>query len=170
MSVHDDNHLFARGEHGASARHSAAGYRLYDEACAERLRFIKALQRMGLRLGTSKSCSVCATVGTAHAATPKCSSSDDWPRSESRSNNSKLCEDNCSSSRIATRSVWTPPSKTGHAPSTHRKEVEHDSVPALWLHMWLQSLLLLRRSIDLKVTGTPPGRPSSPLSASAYAE
>ena len=32
------------------AGRSAAGYRLYDEACAERLRFIKALQRMGLRL------------------------------------------------------------------------------------------------------------------------
>ena len=36
------------------AGRSAAGYRLYDEACAERLRFIKALQRMGLRLGDIK--------------------------------------------------------------------------------------------------------------------
>ena len=33
---------------------SAAGYRLYDEASAERLRFIKGLQRMGLRLGDIK--------------------------------------------------------------------------------------------------------------------
>lgn len=33
---------------------SAAGYRLYDEASEERLRFIKALQRMGLRLGDIK--------------------------------------------------------------------------------------------------------------------
>jgi DNA-binding transcriptional MerR regulator len=29
---------------------SAAGYRLYDEAAAERLQFIKSIQRMGLRL------------------------------------------------------------------------------------------------------------------------
>ena len=33
---------------------SEAGYRLYDEASAERLRFIKGLQRMGLRLGDIK--------------------------------------------------------------------------------------------------------------------
>jgi DNA-binding transcriptional MerR regulator len=33
---------------------STAGYRLYDEASAERLRFIKGLQRMGLRLGDIK--------------------------------------------------------------------------------------------------------------------
>jgi DNA-binding transcriptional MerR regulator len=31
-----------------------AGYRLYDEAAAERLHFIKAVQRMGLRLGDIK--------------------------------------------------------------------------------------------------------------------
>ncbi len=36
------------------AGRSTAGYRLYDEACGERLRFIKALQRMGLRLGDVK--------------------------------------------------------------------------------------------------------------------
>lgn len=33
---------------------STAGYRLYDGASAERLRFIKGLQRMGLRLGDIK--------------------------------------------------------------------------------------------------------------------
>ena len=33
---------------------SAAGYRLYDEEASERLRFIKGLQRMGLRLGDIK--------------------------------------------------------------------------------------------------------------------
>ena len=33
---------------------STAGYRLYDETSAERLRFIKGLQRMGLRLGDIK--------------------------------------------------------------------------------------------------------------------
>lgn len=31
-----------------------AGYRLYDEAAAERLRFIRGAQRMGLRLGDIK--------------------------------------------------------------------------------------------------------------------
>ena len=36
------------------AGRSTAGYRLYDEACGERLRFIKALQRMGPRLGDIK--------------------------------------------------------------------------------------------------------------------
>ncbi len=36
------------------AGRSGAGYRLYDEASAERLRFIKGLQRMGLRLGDIK--------------------------------------------------------------------------------------------------------------------
>ena len=35
--------------------------------------------------------------------------------------------------------------------------MEHDCLPALWLHLRLQSLLLLRRSIDLKVTGRHPG-------------
>jgi DNA-binding transcriptional MerR regulator len=33
---------------------SKAGYRLYDEAAAERLRFIKGAQRMGLRLADVK--------------------------------------------------------------------------------------------------------------------
>lgn len=33
---------------------SAGGYRLYDEACEERLRFIKTMQRMGLRLSDIK--------------------------------------------------------------------------------------------------------------------
>jgi DNA-binding transcriptional MerR regulator len=36
------------------AGRSSAGYRLYDEVSAERLRFIKGLQRMGLRLGDIK--------------------------------------------------------------------------------------------------------------------
>lgn len=36
------------------AGRSDAGYRLYDEASAERLRFIKGLQRMGLHLGDIK--------------------------------------------------------------------------------------------------------------------
>ncbi len=36
------------------AARSDAGYRLYDEASAQRLRFIKGLQRMGLRLGDIK--------------------------------------------------------------------------------------------------------------------
>ncbi len=36
------------------ASRSDAGYRLYDEASAERLRFIKGLQRMGLQLGDIK--------------------------------------------------------------------------------------------------------------------
>jgi DNA-binding transcriptional MerR regulator len=36
------------------AGRSAAGYRLYDEAAAERLRFIKGIQQMGLRLGDIK--------------------------------------------------------------------------------------------------------------------
>ena len=46
--------------------------------------------------------------------------------------------------------------------------MEHDSLPALWVHLLLQSLLLLRRSIDIEVTGGRPGRPSSPLSGTAY--
>lgn len=33
---------------------SESGYRLYNEASADRLRFIKGLQRMGLRLGDIK--------------------------------------------------------------------------------------------------------------------
>lgn len=33
---------------------TAAGYRIYDEVAAERLRFIKGAQRMGLRLGDIK--------------------------------------------------------------------------------------------------------------------
>lgn len=33
------------------ADRTAAGYRLYDEEAAERLRFIRGAQRMGLRLG-----------------------------------------------------------------------------------------------------------------------
>ncbi len=33
---------------------SKAGYRLYDDSSAERLRFIKGFQRMGLRLGDIK--------------------------------------------------------------------------------------------------------------------
>jgi DNA-binding transcriptional MerR regulator len=36
------------------AGRSDAGYRLYDELSAERLRFIKGLQRMGLHLGDIK--------------------------------------------------------------------------------------------------------------------
>ena len=36
------------------AGRSDAGYRLYDEESAERLRFIKGLQRMGLQLGDIK--------------------------------------------------------------------------------------------------------------------
>jgi DNA-binding transcriptional MerR regulator len=36
------------------AGRSAAGYRLYDDASAERLRFIKGIQWMGLRLGDIK--------------------------------------------------------------------------------------------------------------------
>ena len=55
-----------------------------------------------------------------------------------------------------------PPPKTGHARSTEGKEVEHDSLPALWLHLWLQTLLLLRRSIDIDVTGGRPGGPCRP--------
>ena len=37
--------------------------------------------------------------------------------------------------------------------------MEHESLPALRLHLWLQSLLLLRRSIDLKLSGRRPGGP-----------
>jgi DNA-binding transcriptional MerR regulator len=33
---------------------SAAGYRIYDEEVSERLRFVKAIQRMGLRLADIK--------------------------------------------------------------------------------------------------------------------
>jgi DNA-binding transcriptional MerR regulator len=36
------------------AGRTPAGYRLYDEAAAERLRFIRAAQRTGLRLGDIK--------------------------------------------------------------------------------------------------------------------
>lgn len=36
------------------AERSAAGYRLYDDAGAERLRFIRGLQQMGLRLAEIK--------------------------------------------------------------------------------------------------------------------
>jgi MerR family Zn(II)-responsive transcriptional regulator of zntA len=36
------------------AQRSDAGYRLYDDASAQRLRFIKGLQRMGLHLGDIK--------------------------------------------------------------------------------------------------------------------
>jgi DNA-binding transcriptional MerR regulator len=36
------------------AGRSSAGYRLYDEAGAERLRFIRGAQRIGLRLGAIK--------------------------------------------------------------------------------------------------------------------
>jgi MerR family Zn(II)-responsive transcriptional regulator of zntA len=36
------------------AERSDAGYRLYDDASAQRLRFIKGLQRMGLHLGDIK--------------------------------------------------------------------------------------------------------------------
>ena len=40
--------------------------------------------------------------------------------------------------------------------------MEHDSLPALWLHLWLQSVLLLRKSIDLKLSGRRPGGPRRP--------
>ncbi|MGB9112962.1 MAG: heavy metal-responsive transcriptional regulator [Acidimicrobiales bacterium] len=36
------------------AGRSAAGYRIYDDAAAERLRFMKGAQRIGLRLGDIK--------------------------------------------------------------------------------------------------------------------
>lgn len=44
------------------------------------------------------------------------------------------------------------------------KEVEHDTMPALRLHLRLPSLLLLRRSIDPEKTTR---RPAVPLSMAA---
>ena len=49
--------------------------------------------------------------------------------------------------------AWLDARRDGSIRRQRRKEVEHDSLPALWLHLWLQSLLLLRKSIDLKLSG-----------------
>ena len=50
---------------------TASGYRLYDEETADRLRFIKGAQRLGLKLRESASFSKWSTVACALAAIPR---------------------------------------------------------------------------------------------------
>ena len=58
---------------------SESGYRLYNEASADRLRFIKGFQRMGLRLGDIKEVLDVRDRGTCPSVTPRSWwNSDSW--------------------------------------------------------------------------------------------
>ncbi len=66
---------------------STAGYRLYDDASAERLRFIKGLQRMGLRLGDIKELLDVRERGLCPCGHTRSSSNGVWPRCKLTSKN-----------------------------------------------------------------------------------
>ncbi len=142
-------------------RRNTAGYRLYDETAAERLRFIKGLQRMGLRLADIKELLDVRDRGLCPCGHTEVLVERRMAEVQAEIEELEAVRAQLLMLKRRNRECMDATAADWSCAITGRKEGGNDTLPTLWLHMRLPSLLLLRRSIDRRTR-----RPGGPRRSS----
>jgi DNA-binding transcriptional MerR regulator len=128
----------------SSAGRTSGGYRVYDDNVVDRVRFIKAAQRSGLRLRSIAELLAISDNGNCPCGHTADSYGNESQRSTPRSTISRLSGTNSFGWARRTKHVARCRSLHGPVDSRHlRKEVKHHDLSELWLRLSLFTVLLL---------------------------